>query len=100
MKSIWAFVAGIAAAAAVAQLASWRRRVAPMVDLNTCSREDLLRLAGVDEDLAERIFENRPYRSKFDLINRLVIPDTVYRQVHSRLSVDEKAAHQSVQVAS
>lgn len=102
MKSVWWFVAGLGAAAALAQFATWRgvQKSRVGIDLNACSREDLLELPGVDDDLVERILEHRPYRSKFDLLNRLVIPDSVYRQVRSLVRVDETASHRTVQVAS
>lgn len=98
MKQVLWFVSGVAAAVGLAQFASWRRRAqfAPALDLNQASREDLLRLPGLNEDLADRILENRPYRSKFDLLNRLVVPDTAYRQISHRVSVSERAAHEAV----
>lgn len=101
MKSVFWFFAGLGAAAALAQFASWRRaRIAEQaLDLNTISRESLLELPGIDDDLAERILDNRPYRSKFDLLNRLVVPDTVYRQIKNRIFVDDQAAHQAIRTA-
>jgi hypothetical protein len=46
------------------------------------------------------VLENRPYRSKFDLLNRLIIPDSAYSQLRSRVRVDEAASRRAVQVAS
>jgi DNA uptake protein ComE-like DNA-binding protein len=103
MKNLVWFLAGIGSAAALAQLASWRRRptqaAATGLDLNNCSREELLRLPGVRDDVAERILDNRPYRSKFDLLNRLIVTESVYSQLRSRVYVDPAAARQSVQIA-
>ncbi len=104
MKTLVWFMAGIGAAAALAQFASWRRagpatQVQTGLDLNRCSREDLLQMPGIDGDLAERILDNRPYRSKFDLLNRLIVPESVYNELRSRVSVDPEAARRSVQIA-
>ncbi len=101
MKQLWSFIAGLGAAVAVAQLATWRRRLrrAPVLDLNQSSREALLTLPGIDDDLAERIIENRPYRSKFDLLNRLVISDTSYRAISHRVGITERAAHEAIRTA-
>jgi DNA uptake protein ComE-like DNA-binding protein len=104
MKSVVWFLAGIGAAAALAQFASWRRTVQvgqaqTGLDLNSCSREELRQELGVDDELAERILDNRPYRSKFDLLNRLIVPETVFSRVRSQLYVDPGAARKSVQIA-
>lgn len=104
MKTLVWFLAGIGAAAALAQFASWRRqRPATQeqtgLDLNSCSREALLQVPGMDGDMAERILDNRPYRSKFDLLNRLVVPERVYSELRSRVYVDSAAAHRAIQVA-
>lgn len=103
MKSVLWFFAGLGAAAALAQLAAWRKRQparpAAVLDLNSCSREQLVAIPGMDDDLAERILDNRPYRSKFDLLNRLVVPEDVYVQLRGRVWVDPEAAHKSIQIA-
>jgi DNA uptake protein ComE-like DNA-binding protein len=104
MKTMAWFLAGIASAAALAQFASWRRtrpttQAQTGLDLNNCSREELLDLPGINDDLAERILDNRPYRSKFDLLNRLIVPDSVYSELRSRVYVEAKAARQAVQIA-
>ena len=104
MKTLVWFLAGIGSAAALAQLASWRRarpavQIEAGLDLNNCSREQLLQVQGIDEDMAERILENRPYRSKYDLLNRLIVPETVFSRLRSRIYVEPAAARQAVQIA-
>ena len=58
-----------------------------LLDLNTAHRDELLRLAGLGPFLADRIVENRPYRSKLDLISRRVIPDASYRRISHEIEV-------------
>lgn len=104
MKNFMWFLAGIGAAAALAQFAGWRRRLPKTqsqtgLDLNNCSREELVQLPGVNADTAERILDNRPFRSKFDLLSRLIVSETVFIQLRSRVYVDPAAARQSVQIA-
>lgn len=102
MKSLVWFVAGLGAAAAVGQVARWRRErpwsANAQIDLNGCHREDLL-VAGLDEELADKIIDNRPYRSKFDLLNRFIVSDAMYARLRSRVYVDAAAAHSTVQIA-
>jgi DNA uptake protein ComE-like DNA-binding protein len=104
MKSLVWFLAGIGAAAALGQFASWRRKALAGqaqagLDLNSCSRKELLEVLGIDDELAERILDNRPYRSKFDLLNRRIVPETVYSRVRSQVYVEAGAARQAVQIA-
>lgn len=65
------------------------------IDLNECSREDLVR-----GELADKVLENRPYRNKLDLISRLVIPEGDYDNIKHSISVKESAATDSINVAS
>ncbi len=105
MKSVVWFLAGIGAAAALAQFASWRRnrpsavRSQTGLDLNSCSREELLRLPGMNDDFADRILDSRPYRSKFDLLNQMIIPELAYTRIRSQIYVEPAAARSSVQIA-
>jgi predicted DNA-binding helix-hairpin-helix protein len=101
MKALMWFFAGLGVAATLGQLARWRQqRVASgLIDLNAITREQLLRVPGMEADWADRIIDNRPYRSKFDLLNRLVIPDDVYRQFRHRFAVDDKSAHAAIRTA-
>ena len=58
-----------------------------LLDLNKADRNDLVRLSGLGPFLADRIIENRPYRSKLDLISRRVIPDGAYRRISHQIEV-------------
>jgi hypothetical protein len=69
----------------------------PGIDLNTCSSEQLIAL-GMDNALAGRIIESRPYRSKVDLVSRIIVPTEVYNQIKNRISVSRP--NDSVKIAS
>ena len=64
-----------------------RRAQRGLLDLNKAARNDLVRLSGLGPFLADRIIENRPYRSKLDLISRRVIPDGAYRRISHQIQV-------------
>ena len=51
------------------------------VDVNTASREDLMRLPRVGEKLANRIIERRPYRRLTDLLEVEGIGPSTYREL-------------------
>ncbi len=57
-----------------------------LFDLNQCSIGDL-RSLGLDEGTAEKILESRPYRSKLELVSRVMLTHEVYVGVKDRVSV-------------
>ena len=104
MKRFLLWTAGIAAGLWIAsefrragvRLSSAVRRL----DLNQCSREDLLKVPGVTDVLADRILENRPYRHRLDLVARMVVPSGVYQGMRDLVDVETSASTKSVNVAS
>jgi DNA uptake protein ComE-like DNA-binding protein len=57
-----------------------------LLDLNTASQADF-QLLGLDCETCDRIVENRPYRSKLDLISRMVIPQQLYNAIRHQVGV-------------
>jgi DNA uptake protein ComE-like DNA-binding protein len=57
-----------------------------LLDLNTAGQDDLLRL-GLDEENAGKIVENRPYRTKLDLLSRMVLPESIYNEIKHHIGV-------------
>lgn len=53
-------------------------RTAKLIDINSASKADLMKLSGVDAAAAEKIIAGRPYRSKADLATRKIIPEGLY----------------------
>jgi DNA uptake protein ComE-like DNA-binding protein len=60
-----------------------------LLDLNACTLNDLLGLAGMDQDSAARIVEARPYRNKLDLVSRMVVPEAIYVQFCQFVTVSD-----------
>jgi DNA uptake protein ComE-like DNA-binding protein len=73
---------------------------APALDLNQCSREELLAIPGLTALLTDRIIDNRPYRHRLDLVARMVVPSGVYQNIRDLVDVDGSAAGRSVHFAS
>ncbi len=105
MKSVAAFVSGLGVAFLIG-LAFRRPRAQQIIpnrirrtalDLNECSIEQLQRI-GVDNILANRIIENRPYRNKLELVSRVMLPAGVYASIKRRVTV--AGAGEPVKVAS
>jgi hypothetical protein len=57
-----------------------------LLDLNRATHEDLLGL-GLNEELIEKVTENRPYRNKLDLLSRMIIPEHAYEAIKHQVGI-------------
>lgn len=62
------------------------------VEINTASRDDLMRLPGIGETLAVRIIEGRPYRRLTDILEVPGIGPATYRSLKPHLRLDVPTA--------
>jgi competence protein ComEA len=56
-----------------------------LVDINSASATELERVRGIDEGLAKKIIDGRPYRTKRDLVTRKLIPQSTYDQIKDKI---------------
>jgi hypothetical protein len=56
-----------------------------MVDLNSASKQALMALPGITETNAQKIIENRPYKSKADLTQKKVLSADAYAKIEARI---------------
>jgi hypothetical protein len=61
---------------------------AHLVDLNDAGRGKLEEL-NLNPDSLERIIENRPYRSKLELVSRMVLSEAEYETIKDKIGVAE-----------
>ena len=52
-----------------------------LLDLNSASREDLIKLKGIGEARADAIIKGRPYKGKNELLDRKIVPESVYNDI-------------------
>lgn len=59
-----------------------------LVDLNEAVASELSGL-GLDQETVERLVENRPYRSKLELVSRMVIPEAIFATIRDKVAISE-----------
>ena len=61
----------------------------PVIDINQASADDL-RALGMG-DFVDKIMDERPFNSKIDLLERMVVPDDIYKRIKNRITVRHAA---------
>jgi DNA uptake protein ComE-like DNA-binding protein len=63
-----------------------------LLDLNSASREDLIKLKGIGEARADAIIKGRPYKGKNELLDRKIVPESVYNEIKDQVIAKQAAA--------
>ena len=78
----------LGAATAVAQTRTTPAPAAPaasLIDINSASRDDLMTLEGIGEVRADAIIRARPFKAKTELVERRLIPETLYDKIADKV---------------
>jgi DNA uptake protein ComE-like DNA-binding protein len=57
------------------------KKDAPKIDINSASKDDLMKLSGIGTAYADAIIKHRPYKRKDDLTAKKVIPQATYDKI-------------------
>src|SRR5204863_478713 len=62
------------------------------VDLNSASKEDLTKLPGIDDATADKIIAARPYKSKYDVVQKGIVNRATYAKLRGSVIAKQMAA--------
>ncbi|MGE0358508.1 MAG: ComEA family DNA-binding protein [Burkholderiales bacterium] len=65
--------------------AAAEKKAEALLDLNTASRDELMKLKGVGDVRADAIIKGRPYRGKNELVDRKIVPENVYNDIREKI---------------
>lgn len=63
---------------------------AGLIDVNSASKADLEKLKGVGPARADAIIKGRPYKGKDELVQKKIIPASVYKDIKDKIIAKQK----------
>jgi DNA uptake protein ComE-like DNA-binding protein len=66
-------------------------KAAALVDINTASRDELMKLKGIGDARADAIIKGRPYKGKNELLDKKIVPENVYNDIKDKIIAKQAA---------
>ena len=60
-------------------------KVTGKIDINSASKDDLMKLSGIGEATSNKIIAGRPYKTKRDLLTRKIVNQTTYNKISDKV---------------
>ncbi len=75
--------------AAVAQKAA-TEKAAELIDINSATADQLKSIPGIGDAYSAKIIKGRPYRAKNELVQKKILPESVYDKVKDQIIAKQK----------
>jgi DNA uptake protein ComE-like DNA-binding protein len=90
--SATAFGQATKAPAAAAPAKAAAKTATEKLDINTATKEQLMKLPGIGEALSQKIIDGRPYKAKNELTQKKIIPEATYSKISDLIIAKQAAA--------
>ena len=57
-----------------------------MVDINSASKEDLAKLPGLSDEIADKIIAARPFKSRMELVAKKIVTRAQFRKIRTMVT--------------